>query len=134
MPTVLFDPVGDLLADAVASIEEWQQEKRHIAQVSMPNYQDSTELTIVVTFMDLLRCSLDLFPGEFADRWRPRLLEKIRQATGIAQELRALQREFYADAARAREEQCQAEHGCSEAEWKRRTELLHLVAYPETVQ
>lgn len=150
--SVLFAPVGDLLHDCVDAIEEWRERRQpadiqdirnlgvddatlqHVGvdpasnAITMPTYADSDELAIVLTFMDVFRVVEDFFPGEFADRWRPRLLEKIREAASVAHELRALQRTLYAEALQLREARCQAEHGCSLEERERRENARAIVS------
>lgn len=111
---VFYAPVGDLLCDTIAKLEEYQRgravDPEDIGvevdpvrdELITPTYRGSKELAIVVSFMEALRLVEDFFPGEFADRWRPQLLATICHAEAVALELRALRAALVEEAARLR--------------------------------
>jgi hypothetical protein len=91
--------ISDVLSEAVGQIRTYLLDPLY-REIYSP--EDLSAIEEVVTFMDALRCSLDLCPGEFTDRWRPLILEKIRKAGAVSEELCALQGALYDEAARGR--------------------------------
>jgi hypothetical protein len=107
---ILYDPLTDILADAVGQIDETTGPHRHEARLGTsardraavaPAADD--EVAIVVAFMDALRCARDLIPGDFRESWYPHLVAKIREAATVAQELYALQTALHDAAAQSRD-------------------------------
>lgn len=83
--------VSDVMHDALSRLD------RHSIDAD-----PDPEARIVMTFMKALRYVGDLAPGAWGDPRRAQLIAKILEAAPIADDLRALQVAFEADAGHAR--------------------------------